>query len=110
MARFIVDVLAGKMGADILLLDLSELTLIADYFVITTGETDRQIQAMTEDVLQQLEEKHQVKCLRVEGAPESGWVLMDYGSVVVHLFSEAQRSYYQLEQLWKDAHTVVRMA
>ena len=98
------------MGADILLLDLGGLTLIADYFVITTGETDRQLAAMTEDVLQQLEEKHQIKCLHVEGAPESGWVLMDYGSVVVHLFSEAQRSYYQLEQLWKDAHTIVRMA
>ncbi|MCD6520517.1 MAG: ribosome silencing factor [Anaerolineae bacterium] len=109
-ARFAVDVIASKMGADILLLDISDLTIIADYFVIATGESERQIKAITEELVHQLKEKHALLPLSVEGTPMSGWVLLDYGSVVIHIFSERQRNRYQLEELWQKARTVVRMA
>lgn len=109
-AHLIMDVIAGKLGSDILLLDISDITLIADYFVIATAESIRQIKAMAEDIQQQVQNELGKKPLAVEGTPESGWILLDYGSVVVHLFSEAQRNRYQLERLWSDARTVVRIA
>jgi len=109
-ARLVVDAIAGKMGADILLLDLTAITIIADYFVIATGESERQLEAMSGEVLRQLEKNDGATPLAVEGTPESGWLLIDYGSVVVHLFSQMQRARYQLEGLWHNAHTIVRMA
>jgi len=98
------------MGSDILLLDLSRVTLIADYFVIATADSERQIGAITEDLVEQLRTKQGLNPLSIEGTPSSGWVLLDYGSIVVHLFSEAQRNKYQLENFWSDARTVVRIA
>ncbi len=65
---------------------------------------------MAEDLQRQLIEEQALKPLAVEGAPESGWVLLDYGSIVVHLFSPAQRQRYRLEDLWEQARTIVRMA
>jgi len=97
------------MGVDILMLDLSEVSLIADYFVIASGESDRQLRAMAEGVQQGLKDRG-VQRLSQEGAPGSGWVLLDYGAVVVHLFSPNQRSHYDLETLWIKARTVLRMA
>lgn len=109
-ARRIVDILAAKFGSDILLLDLSGLTIIADYFVIASGESVRQLRSMAEDLRLQLRDELNMVPLAVEGTAESGWVLLDYGSIVVHLFSEAQRDRYRLEEFWADARTVVRMA
>lgn len=109
IARVIVDSIAAKMGADILLLDLAGLTLIADYFVIATAETDRQLNAMAEEIVSELKAEGRAP-LHVEGVAQSGWVLLDYGDVVVHLFLEAQRDYYDLEGLWAKARTVVRIA
>ena len=97
------------MGSDVLLLDISEVTLIADYFVIATAESDRQLRAMREAIVRQLKES-EITPLSVEGTPASGWMLIDYGSIVAHLFSEEQREYYRLEDLWNNARTVVRMA
>lgn len=98
------------MGVDVLLLDLSPVTIIADYFIIATAESDRQIKAIVEDLREQLKREYQMMPLSVEGKPESGWVLMDYGSIVVHIFSPAMRHRYLLEELWSDARTVVRLA
>lgn len=105
-----MDILAGRMGEDILLLDLAEVTFIADYFIIATGLSDRQLQAMAEAVREQLREEHGIRHISTEGTPESGWMLLDYGGVVVHLFSPAQRERYQLEKLWSNARIVVRIA
>ena len=98
------------MGSDVLLLDLSGITIIADYFVIATGESERQLRAIAEEMLQQLKRDHGIVPLSTEGTAASGWLLLDYGSSVVHLFSEAQRRRYELEDLWSDARTVVRIA
>jgi ribosome-associated protein len=103
-----VDVIVEKLGEDVLLLDIRPLSTIADYFVICQAATARQMRAVHEEVLTQLKETG-VRALHSEGAPASGWVLVDYGSVIVHIFLPLTRSYYDLEQLWKDAKTVVRI-
>ena len=110
MARLIVDLVAAKMGADILLLDLSGVTLIADYFVIATADSERQLRAISSDLAQQLKNEHELSPLSVEGTPASGWILLDYGGIVVHVFSPRQRDHYKLEEFWSEARTVVRMA
>lgn len=109
-ARLITHLIADKMGSDVLLLDLSQVTLIADYFVIATGESDRQLKAMRDELIYNLKNDYDINPLSVEGSPSSGWILIDYGSIVVHLFSHAQRSRYRLEDLWRDGRTVVRIA
>lgn len=91
-------------------MDLTGLTIIADYFVIATGASERQLDAMTQDLRDRLKQEEGLSPLAVEGTAESGWMLLDYGSIVVHLFSEAQRDRYRLEELWRDARTVVRIA
>ncbi|MBC7254510.1 MAG: ribosome silencing factor [Chloroflexi bacterium] len=105
-----MDLIASKMGADILLLDLQGLTLIADYFIIATAETERQLNAMSEEIALEVQKEINRSPLHIEGTAQGGWVLMDYGSVIVHLFLEKQRSYYDLEGLWNKARTVVRIA
>ena len=110
LARYMVDAITSKMGADILLLDLSGVTLIADYFIIATAESQRQLSAISEEIVQQVKEGQQISPLSVEGTAASGWVLVDYGGVVVHLFTPKQREFYRLEDLWAEARTVVRIA
>ena len=92
-----------------MVLDLQGSTIIADYFVIATGTSERQLRALVEALIEQLGDEG-VQPLGVEGSPESGWVLVDLSDVIVHLFSPERRSYYRLEQLWSGAKVVVRMA
>jgi len=100
--------ISDKKGADILLLDTRPVSFIADYFVIATTDNERQVKAIADDIQKQLK-KHSILPLGVEGTPESGWVLMDYNSVIIHLFSPAMRDFYRLEKLWERAPIVVRM-
>lgn len=109
LARRIADVLTDRMAEDITVLDLRGSTIIADYFVICTGTTERQLGALVEALREELAGEG-VSPLRVEGAAESGWVLVDFGGVIVHLFSPARRAFYRLEQLWSGAKVVVRIA
>lgn len=88
------------------MLDLRPVSPIADYFVICSGESEPQIKAITDEIMERLEEVDRVP-LGVEGVPASGWVLMDYGDVVIHIFDPLERQYYALEDLWKDAPLVV---
>ncbi len=105
-----MDIISSGMGSDILLLDISEVTVLADYFVIATGDSPRQLDALANAVRQQVKAQTERLPYAIEGKPESGWVLMDYGGIVVHLFSREQRAHYQLEDLWSRARTVVRIA
>ncbi len=108
MARTIVDVISDKKGEDIVLLDTRSISFIADYFVIATAESDRQLKAIADDIQKQ-RKAESVLPLGVEGKPASGWVLLDYGSVIAHLFSPEMREYYHLERLWSEAPVIVRM-
>jgi ribosome-associated protein len=109
LARRIVDVITDKLGEDVLLLDIREVSILADYFVIGSATSERQTKAIVNGVKQEIREAFDIKLLRVEGDPDSGWVLMDYGDVVVHLFAPEARAYYDLEGFWDEAQVVVRM-
>lgn len=90
------------------MLDLRPVSLLADYFVICSGNSDRQIRAIRDDIIEETR-KEGHRRLRQEGQSASGWVLLDYGDVVVHIFAPAERDYYRLEELWADAAPVVRV-
>lgn len=108
-ARRIADILSDKLAEDVVVLDLRGTTIVADYFVICTGTSERQLRALVDAVQEQMDAER-VPALRVEGTPESGWVLVDFGGVIVHLFAPERRAYYRLEQLWSGAKVVVRIA
>lgn len=103
-----VDVVANKKAANILILDMRNITSLADYYVLCDGASARQIRAISDELLEKLK-RAGTRMAMIEGTPESGWVLVDFGSVIVHVFSPEQRAYYQLEELWQDAPIVVRM-
>ena len=84
------------------------MTLIADYFVVCNGQSSRQLRAIAEGISESLKERGE-RPLRTEGTPESGWLLMDFGSVIAHIFSPELRIYYALEKLWQEAPVVVRI-
>ena len=91
-----------------LLLDIRNVASFADYFVIASGQTARQMRAII-DSIEEVAEQDGVKPLGIEGEPDSGWVLMDYGDVIVHIFAPEERAYYDLEGLWHTATPVVRI-
>src|SRR5581483_985358 len=95
----------SKQAADIVILDVHDLIVITDFFVIATGTSDRQVKTIVEEVEKALRETG-MKPLRREGETEAQWVLLDYVDVVVHVFSKEQREYYDLERLWRDAPRV----
>lgn len=109
LARTIVDLISDKKGEKIVLSDLRALTPIADYFVIGEAGSDRQIDALVEHVRDEVKKQFGLNPVRVEGRGEDGWVLMDYSSVVVHLFDPDVRAYYDLEGLWREAPVLMRM-
>ncbi len=104
----VVDIASDKQASDIMLLDIRDLTTIADYFVICSAGSERQLGAIADALLETLD-KEGVSPLHSEGIGESGWVLVDYGDVIVHIFTEVQRAYYGLEKLWNNAVPVLRM-
>ena len=109
LARRIVDLASDKQASDIVLLDIRGISLIADYFVICTVGSERQAGAILKDIGEKVLEEFGRKPLHTEGKPDSGWVLLDYGDVIVHVFSQSQRAFYNLEQLWSAATPIVRL-
>lgn len=107
-ARRMVDAASDKKATDIILLDVRKLSSLADYFVICSAAVERQIRAVAEGVEEALDAVN-VPPYKREGTPADGWVLLDYGDVILHIFSSEQRSFYRLEQLWEQAQVVVRV-
>ncbi len=97
---------ADNRGRDIVILDMREITPVFDYFVLATGTSRRQLHAMSDEIDHVLEDELQDKRMGIEGYGESRWIVLDYGTVVVHLFDEETRGYYALEQLWARAKQV----
>ncbi len=100
--------LEDKKGEDILLLDLKEITSFTDYFVICTGTSSRMLKALADGVIEKSREDYKKKA-HIEGDADSGWLVLDYGDVVVHLFDEELRQYYKLEELWKEGKVLLRV-
>jgi ribosome-associated protein len=109
LARRIVEVVADKQGEDVLLLDIREVSILADYFVIGSATSERQAKAIVEGIKQEAKQDFDARPLHVDGEAATGWILMDYGGVVVHLFTPDVRAYYDLEGLWRAGRVVVRM-
>ncbi len=90
------------------MLDIRELADFAEFFVICSGTSDRMLRALANDVIEKVRESYQLKG-RIEGQPEDGWLLIDYGDLVVHLFSPDRRDYYRLEELWAKGKVLLRL-
>jgi ribosome-associated protein len=105
LARLCVDVVSEKKCEDVLLLDVSQRTVLADYFLIATARNRRQMRAAASAVLREAEQ-HGQRARNPEGAGGERWVLLDLGDVVVHVFEPEARTYYDLESLWADAPRV----
>lgn len=107
-ARLMVDAAADKKAQDIVLLDVKSFSSLADYFIVCSAQVERQIRSIAEGIEEALDAVDTPPYHR-EGTPSDGWVLLDYGDVIVHVMSNEQREYYRLEQLWEQAHVVVRI-
>jgi ribosome-associated protein len=97
---------AAKQASDIVILDVRDLIVITDYFVIGSGSSDRQVKTVVEQIEKTLRERFDVKPVRREGEDAGRWVLLDYIDLVVHVFAQEEREYYDLERLWRDAPRV----
>ena len=101
----IANLLDSKKANDIVIIDIAEKSGFADYFVLTTASSTRQIDALVTEIEDKLAEDG-VLVKHIEGTPESGWVLMDYGDIIICLFSAEQRDRYQIEKVWGDCDRV----
>jgi ribosome-associated protein len=93
---------SDKKAHDIVVLDLREIASFTDYFIIASGTNVRQVQAIADEVVEQLK-KHGTRAARVEGYKTAEWVLVDYGDFIIHVFEDKARQFYDLERLWRDA-------
>ncbi len=106
LARALALAAEDALASDILVLDIAAITTLADYFVVCTADNDRMLRAIVRGLDEQAE-KAGIRVRRQEGAPESGWVLMDFGDVIAHVFGKREREYYQLDRLWADAPRIL---
>ena len=108
LARRIVELAEDKKAAEIVLLDLGGLTTMADYFVICSGGSERQLEAIAGGIIASLRDER-IKPIGREGTSASHWILIDFGSVIVHVFTPPERDYYGLEKHWSEARTILRV-
>jgi len=104
----LVESLAEKKGENIILLDIQDIVSFTDYFIICSGTSDRMLNALADAVAETAKKVGGLRA-RVEGSPNYGWVLVDCGDIIIHLFSTTQREYYQLESLWDKGKTLVKL-
>jgi ribosome-associated protein len=108
LARKIVEIASDKQAIDISLLDVKQVCSFADYFVLCSCDAERQMDALAEEIIRVLKQQ-KIYPLHKEGTPESGWLLIDYNDVIVHILSPREREYYRLDELWKQANPIVRI-
>lgn len=108
LARRVVELAEDKKAADMVVLELTPLTTLADYFVICSGGSERQLEAIADGIISGLRDER-IRPLGREGTAASHWVLLDYGSVIVHIFTPPERDYYGLEKHWSEAKTILRV-
>ena len=96
---------SAKKALNLVVLDVAELTSIADVFIICSGRSNRQVNAIADSIVVNLK-KHKIKPLSIEGTGEGHWVLLDYGHVIIHVFYEPVREFFDLEGLWVDAKRI----
>ncbi len=99
------EAISDKKGENTRIIDISKVSVIADYFIVTNGSNVNQVQAIADSVEEKLLETG-VKLKQVEGNNNSGWILMDFGDVIVHVFSKEERFFYDLERIWSDGTNI----
>jgi len=102
LARLAVDAAADKLGHDTVIVDVGDVLVMTDLFVITAGSTTRQVRAIVDEIEEQVFIGADLKPESIEGSDYNEWVLMDYGGFMVHVFTDEQRAFYDLERLWGD--------
>lgn len=105
MVKLAVNALEDKKGEDIQIIDIREVSVLADYFIIASGSNPNQVQAMTDNVDETLG-KAGYPCHQIEGYQSANWILMDYGDIIVHSFCREDRLFYDLERIWRDGKVV----
>ena len=100
-----IEAASGKKAQNLIVLDVRDLTSIADVFMICSGRSNRQVNAIADAIIARLK-KHKIKPLSVEGTGEGHWILLDYGHVIIHVFYEPVREFFDLEGLWADAKRI----
>lgn len=106
MTEHAVAALEDKKGEDIRVIDISEISVLADFFVIASGSNRNQLQAMSDEVEERLgRQGYPLK--QIEGYEDAYWILLDFGDVIVHLFDEENRSFYDLERIWRDGKRIM---
>ncbi len=108
MALTAFDAMEDKKAEDVCAIEIGEITTIADYFVIGNGNSSSQVEAIIDNVKEKLYREFNIEPKRVEGAKNGGWILMDYGDVVIHVFSKEDRLFYDLERIWRDGKKLTR--
>lgn len=105
MAKLAYEALADKKAEDIKIIDIHEVSVLADYFIIASGTNRNQVQAMADNVEETL---HKAGCLvrQTEGYNSANWILMDFGDLIVHMFDSENRLFYDLERIWRDGKTI----
>lgn len=101
LTKIICDVLAEKKADDIKVIDIQNVSVIADYFIVAAGSNQNQLLAMQDEVGRKMHE-NKAEAKQIEGNRSSTWILMDYGDIIVHLFSQEDRLFYNLERIWQD--------
>lgn len=108
LAKRIVELAEDKKASDIVLLEIGGLTTMADYFVICSGQSERQLGAISDGISSALRDEG-IKPIGREGTANAHWLLVDYGAVIVHIMAPPERDFYQLERLWADAPLLLRV-
>lgn len=104
--KLVIESASEKKAFDTVALDLREIASFAEFFVICSGANQRQVQAISDEIQEQLKKQLQSRPVRIEGYRSGEWVLMDYGDFIVHIFEKNAREFYDLERLWRDAKKV----
>ncbi|HBY72018.1 MAG TPA: ribosome silencing factor, partial [Lachnospiraceae bacterium] len=105
MTKLAYQALEEKKGEDIQVIEIKEISILADYFIIANGTNASQVDALVDNVKETLS-KHGYEPQRIEGVRSASWILMDYGDIVVHVFSKEDRLFYNLERIWRDGKTI----
>jgi ribosome-associated protein len=108
LAHAIVDALEDKKAENIVLMDLEKVAMFTSYFVICSGTSDRMLSALADGVVDKVRETYGIK-VQPQGQSSSGWVLVDFGSVIVHCFAPETRDFYKLEELWREGKVLLRV-
>ena len=105
IVKKIANALDDKKAFDVKVLDITKISVLADYFVLASGDNSSQLQAMM-DIVEEVMYKNGINSKRVEGSANSSWILMDYNDVVIHIFNKEEREFYNLDKVWSDGELV----